>query len=299
MRHIQIEILDRELVGGQRFPSHLFQRFDRHLEGLIAFHLHVLEPLGQHLLGRGDARSAARHADQVPEVPVRMQMRREDPAFPLTGAQHHRARAVPEQDTGAAVRPIHQHRHHLGADDQDVPGSGLDEGIAHPQGIHEPATGRREVTGGRPHRAQPLLDQTGGGRQRRVAGAGGHQNQIEIGGSHAGRLQGALGRPRSQIGAGFARSGDATLADSGSFEDPGVRRRHHPLEFGIGEDTLRNVGPGPRNSASHSGASPLSARCCSARLSSMSRWISSLSRLSARPLARRMAFLIALADERP
>src|SRR5207249_10196790 len=171
--------------------------------------------------------------------------------------------------------------------------------ITYRQGIDESATGSRDVAGGCPHRAEPVWNEAGRGRQRRIAGAGRHQNQVKIGRGQARRLQGAFGRFDSPIGAGLARSGNAALADAGSFDNPGIGRGDHSFEVSIREYTLRNIGPGSQNSGSHADGSPLPPCWCCARLSSISRWMSSTRRPSASPLARPMAFLIALTDECP
>ena len=101
-----------------------------------------------------------------------------------------------------------------------------------------------------------MLDHTGRGRKRIIAGTGGQENQVEIGRTHPRSSQGPLRRFHRQIGTGFTGTGHMPLADTGPLDDPFVRGGHHPFQIGISQHFGRHIGAGPGNAGPHAETSP-------------------------------------------
>jgi len=114
-----------------------------------------------------------------------------------------------------------------------------------------------------------MLNQTGGGRNRIVTGAGGQQNHVKIGRTHPRGHQGPLRRFHRQIRTGFSGTSHMSLADTGPFDNPLVRCGHHLFEVDIGQRLGRHVRSGPRDTGLHAGESSVDLAC--EKLSSISR----------------------------
>src|SRR5215813_4576561 len=142
-----------------------------------------------------------------------------------------------------------------------------------------------------------MLNQASRGWERIVTSASGQENHIEVDRPDVRTLERPLGCLHGQVRAGFARASDTTRPDACPFCDPLIRCGDHFLQIGVGDDLLGDVGARPCNARPHAEGSP--AGRLSERLSSMSRWINASTWLSARPFARRIAFLMAFAEERP
>ena len=93
---------------------------------------------------------------------------------------------------------------------------------------------------------------------------------------------------------------DATFADTGPLSNPMIGRRDQLLQLRIGHHAFGRIRPSPGDSRPYHACAPSGrSSWCRAKLSSISRWINSSSLVSAKPFARRMAFLIAFAEDRP
>ena len=93
-----------------------------------------------------------------------MQVSGEHPALTFRCTHNRRTSAVPEQNTGVAIRPIRDRRHHFRPYDQNMPHTGSNIGIGHTKRVDESAAGGRHITSRCAGRSQPVLEQAGGGR---------------------------------------------------------------------------------------------------------------------------------------
>jgi hypothetical protein len=281
---------------------------------------------------RGPVRAAARHADEVEVVAVRLHDRPEDAVVAARLLQHDRAGAVAEQHARVAVRPVDDAGEDLAADDEHVVGlGGLDEAVCQVERVEEADAGGADVGRGRPGRPDVALDQARGRRERHVARDRADEDHVQVLGLHVRSLQRPLGGARAEVREVLALGGDVPLLDPGPRGDPLVRRLDEPLEVGVGEQLLGNVRAGSHHASANQANSPFTSvgrefevvscgfvrgaltthssrlaishaftNFCSLRCSSaICAWIFSARFCLANSAAKRIAFLTAFAEERP
>jgi hypothetical protein len=117
-------------------------------EHLAAFHLHVAADLGEQQLARRSIRS------RVP---------REQLARPVHRFDHHRARAVGEQNGGVAIFPVGEPAHRLCTDQQHALGSHGQQTVRVDEPVHEAGARRIDVARTSGY-AEPVLHFRRGGR---------------------------------------------------------------------------------------------------------------------------------------
>ena len=136
--------------------------------------------------------------------------------------EHHRASAVAEQDAGAAISPVDDPRHHVRSDDQDVAEhAGLDELRPDDQPIPKRGASRPHVERTGPWGPQRLLNQRARGREARMIGRTGRDDdQIEVGSVQAGHRQRVpRGRDGHRAGSLVGRR-DPPLHNPGPLANP-------------------------------------------------------------------------------
>src|SRR3989449_995969 len=250
VRHQQFYVARREPVGLQCELHGLGHEHRGELEHLAPVHHRPVLALPQHLFAHvGVVRQTGAVDPQLFRMTaVGEEMHGEDAAPRVFGgAEHHRARAVAEQDrrVPAAGRLVEPARVHLGADQEDAPvGTGADPGVGHGEAVQEAAAlvahvDRRDVAD-----AQLALEEDAVAGLEMVGGAGTVDDAVEVVGLQAGLGQGLAG--------GLARQGDAGLAvrhpvarlDAAALRDPLVRRVHEPRQVVVGDDPGRDVKAG-------------------------------------------------------
>src|SRR4029453_10513975 len=190
----------------------------------------------------------------------------------------------------------------LPADDQPVGGlSGPDQSVGQVQGVEEADARRRDVGRRGPSRADVALHETGGRRKGHVPRDRADQDHVEVLGLDVGALQGQLGGARAQVREVLPVGCDVPLPDAGPGGDPLVRGLDQFLEIGVGEDLFRNGSARPNDlGAVHRLESYALRRLFSRAWSSaICAWIKSARRRLENSAANLMAFLTALAEERP
>ena len=148
-----------------------------------------------------------------------------------------RPAAVGEQYGCAPVGPVGEGRQRVGADEQYPLGTarGVDHGARGDEPVGEAGAGRVQVER---TAAEPQLgvDDRRSPRHALVGRGGGQDQQVDIGGLHAGHLHGGPAGLDAHGGGGQA---DAALADPGALPDPLVAGVHHRGQVVVGEDLLR------------------------------------------------------------
>ncbi len=163
----------------------------------------------------------------------------------LAGREHHRARAVAEQHAGAAVVPVEDAREHFGADHQSFfVLAGFDERVCGCHGIDEAAAYRLHIECRAVLRAELRLQQAGGAGKDVVGGGGRDNDQVDLGGRHARRLEGTAARLEREVARGLGFLRDVALDDTGAAANPGVARIEPRGELVVHHDARRQVAAG-------------------------------------------------------
>src|SRR3990172_9325281 len=96
---------------------------------------------------------------------------------------------------------------------------------------------------------QPLLEETSGGGKKHVRCHRADEDQVYIDRVDASRLERASPRAFGQIRSGFTISGDSTLRDASSGNDPLIAGADDPFQICIVEDSIWNRGARAHNPA--------------------------------------------------
>ena len=207
------------------------------------------------------------------------------------------ARAVAEEHAGVPVGPVDVPRQDLAADDEDVLGlARLDQAVGEVEGVEKPDTGRAHVGRRRPGRAEVALDEAGGRRKGHVARDRSHEDHVQVLGLHARAFQRLLRRPGAEVGEVLPLGDDVALLDPGARHDPLVRRVDELLQVRVGQELLRDGRSGPDH---HRPIHAFASRSSRAWSSAICAWIFWARLRRENSAAKRMAFLIAFAEERP
>ena len=157
------------------------------------------------------------------------------------------AGGVAEQDAGRAIGPVDDAREHLDPDHQHVlelPDA--DEGVGDRHPVEKAGAGRRQIEGAAAgRRAQLLLHEGGGGRERTVAGDGPHDDAVDDRRIDARLETGLPPRLGRQIAGRLRGIQDVALADAGALDDPGVGGVDHARQILVGQDLGGNRATGP------------------------------------------------------
>src|SRR5690606_27539496 len=92
---------------------------------------------------------------------------------------------------------------------------------------------------------QPFLQQAGRGREHQVRRGGADDDQVELVGTGAGRLERTRGRVVREVHGGFAFGGDMALTDAGARGDPLVAGVDDPGQVVVGQHLAGKVAAGP------------------------------------------------------
>ena len=214
-------------------------RVDRAAEHLFALHLHEVAAVGEGRFrcreptpARGDLEDAGRRT-VAPEIP-RQKRRR------IAGGarDHRRARAVAEQDDGAAVVGIGDARQRFRADEEDVAIADADHRSADDEFVHESRAGCREIEG-TTAQSERVADERACVRQWLFGRRGRDDEQVDVVWSESRRASSPLaaGGRRERRGR-FARPRDPPFAYSGALDDPLVTRIDAGFEVGVGDAAL-------------------------------------------------------------
>src|SRR5256712_13719169 len=250
VRHQQFHVARREPVGLERELHRLWHEHRGELEHLAPVHHRPVLTLLQHLLAhvRVVRQAGAVDPQLFGMTAVGEEMHREDAApRVLGGAEHHRARAVAEQDRRVppAARLVEPARVHPGTDPEDAPGgTRADPSVGHGEGGQEAAAlvahvDRRDVAD-----AQLALKEDAVAGLEMVGGAGTVDDAVEVAGLQAGLGQGLAGGLARQRDAGLAVRHPVARLDAAALRDPLVRRVHEPGQVVIGDEPGRDVKAG-------------------------------------------------------
>ena len=191
----------------------------------------------------------ARHAQDADVLAVGVQVGSQD-AGRVAGLQHHGARAVAEQHAGGAVVEIEDAAEHLGADHQRLVRRAVgDQRVGHRQRVDEAAAHRLHVEHRATGNAQLVLHDGRGGRKHHVRRGGGNDDQVDVAGLQAGRLQRGLRRRHRQLAGRHIGRGKVARLNAGALDDPFVRSLDAPRgQFGhqvvVGHPARRQVAAG-------------------------------------------------------
>src|SRR5688572_604110 len=292
------DLLVREALLGEQLGRDVGHRLHGDLERLVPLHLDVRELLRE--LGRvvrRTVRAAARHADEVGVVAVRLHDASEDAVVALRRLEDDGAGAVAEEDARRAVGPVHDAREDLSADDEDVLRlARLDEAVGEVKAVEETGARRRQVRRRRLRRAEVALDEARGRRKERVARDRPDEDHVEVFRGHVRALQRELRRLRAQVGELLPLRDDVALLDPGPRRDPLVRGVDELLQVGVRQELFRHGGAGADDSGPVHALTRVASREWS---SAIEDWIFSARPCRENSAANRMAFLIAFALDRP
>ncbi len=179
---------------------------------------------------------------QVTAGAVGAQRRGHDPAGHAGAFQHHRPRAVAEEDARAAVAPVKHPRHRLRADDDGIAHRAGGDGLrGHLQGVDEAGAGGAQVKRAGPPRAEVVLHQAGRGREHVARRRSGDDDEIDLRWMQIGHGQGARGGLEGQGGRRLVRGGNVAGADAGALVDPFVRRVYQVGQLVVADGPVGQV----------------------------------------------------------
>ena len=233
MRHDPVHILAAHPDLGERGFSGFGQFFHCVAEDFLARHVQM---------PRCPGRGAAIDVKQVLEAAIGMQIGRQDAPVGIGASavlrfQHQRARAVAEQNAGAAVFPVHQLGKGLGADDQHAAGLTCDhQRIGGGQGIDKSGADRLHVEGKTGRHAKLGLHHRCRRGKGEIGGRGRNDHRIDIDGIHAGIAQRRAGRGGRHVRGRLAFGREMPPFDARAGADPFVGRIDDLFKFAIGHD---------------------------------------------------------------
>src|SRR5690349_7152280 len=243
VRHEHVEVVDRDAGPVQRLGGDLGHLVGRPPEHRAALHHQVRHRrlvLGHHVapvLGL---------TDQVELLAVGAPDDRAD-AHLVGGSDHRAARAVGEDEGGAAVVQARDVGEPLDADHQHVLGAAAADHVrAEREAVAEPGAGGRDVEGGRLVGAELVGDRGGDGwglqhvRHRR------DDHAVDLRRLDAGPLHGLAGRGHRHHLDALVGPGEAPLLDAGALLDPLVAGVDGLDDLGVGDHPRRAVGADPQ-----------------------------------------------------
>src|SRR5665213_2753905 len=216
--------------------------------------------------------------------------------------QHHRARAVAEQDAGTTVGPVQEAAHAFRADQEHRIGlAAPDEIVRHRQAIDEAGTNRLNVEGSAVGHPQPGLHARGGGGKGFVGCGGAADDDVDFARVHARVGQSLARRRQRQVRSLLAIAHHAALADAGALADPGIRGIHDLGQIVVGDDFLRQIGTTTDDAGTdHAPTVPTRARSAVMRvLMSALAMVMAMSSAEAKPMASVPPWLFTTTPPRP
>ena len=189
------------------------------------------------------------HPEKLAAGAVRAEVESEEARL-LRPLEHHRTRAVAEENDRRAVIPVEDAGEHVSADDKSAIGKTRSE---HPvrldDGVHEAGAAGREVVGACVGGTELVGEDH---RRRRKGHVGRHRRddeEIDVLAGEARLRERGLAPGQRKVGERLRVGSDPALADPGALDDPLVRRVDEPLELGVVEHAVGRVGaePGDRD----------------------------------------------------
>ena len=110
------------------------------------------------------------------------------------------------------------------------------------QCVDETRAAGADVKGGCVLQLEQFLDDTGGGGELHIAGAGGHDDQIDIPGGHSGHFHRFTGGGGAKVRRRLVIGGDMALFDAGPAKNPVVLWRYRVRQHRVGQYFFRQVG---------------------------------------------------------
>ena len=208
-------------VSFEGFFGDIRHRSDGLLEQPIAFH-------GQDIGSRGRIGEQFRQVvvsldgmEQIPEPAIGLDVGGQDAAIPIPALEHDGSGTVAQQNTGAAVFPVHDRGEPLGSDDQHMLGlAQADAVVGLFEGVDESRTTGGNIEGRRIVGFKFFLDHAGGRGEQVVGGYRGHHDGIDLIGRNVRHIQGFSGSCGSQVAGGLL----GILVGNASFLKPPAAR---------------------------------------------------------------------------
>ena len=206
-------------------------------------HLYVMRTAADRLQAGRSRAAAGRNCQQLRARPVAAKHRSCDTARHVAGSQEHRAGAIPKQDAGRTIGPIHHPAQRFRANDQYVLGvsrQNLPAGDA--ESIHKTGTGRAQIKGAGIDDAQIVLDDAGCGWEQMLGRTGRADDQIHSARMEVGHLKRFARRLRPQRGAGLlGRGHDPSLLNPCSCANPLVLCIDNLLKIMVRDHAFGNL----------------------------------------------------------
>ena len=242
--HQQVHVAGRETVLRQQPPADLLGLAHREPEDRLAVLVHVVQPLLDGLVGRGQPAPAGGHLQRRSPAAVDLVRVVEDPDGGVVRRREHgHPGAVAEQHARRPVGVVDDARHDVGPDRQHV--AMRPEGHllgSHRQREGEAGAGRAEIEAPGVGRPDLVLEHARGRREDRVGRRRAHDDEADVG---RGDARAPDRFPRG-LGGGIRRCDaavdDVPLADAGALHDPLVGGRHHLLEVRVRQHARGHVG---------------------------------------------------------
>ena len=171
----------------------------------------------------------------------------------VRGFQYHRTGAITKEHAGAPVLEIQDAGENFRPDDECAAGAtGFDQRIGNGQRIDKSAANRLHIQGRAADSTELALQNTSCRGKHHVRRGGGNDDEIDIKGRAARRLQSRLAGMQGQITANNTLVCKVAGADAAALDDPVVRclntvlrqARHH---IGIAEPPRRKIPAGTCN----------------------------------------------------
>ena len=183
----QVDVLAGETRAIEGAVAGFGHRAHGVLEHFAAGHLHVRRAILEHLVTERRRGAAGGAPEQLRQRTIAAHEGRQDAARAITAAHDRGARTVAEEHCGAAILPIDDRAHLLGAhDERRLDGAGRNQSFRDGQPVQPPATGGRHVEGRGARRTKGRLHVDGGGRQQPVRRGRGDDDRVDLGGGDAG-----------------------------------------------------------------------------------------------------------------
>src|SRR6516162_1802983 len=192
-----------------------------------------------------DKRAAVGNADLVGQAAVAAPDHRPDPGCGIRfghRADHRGARAVREDNAGGPVSPVDPLGELLRPDHQHVPcAAGPHRVAGRAQRVTEAGARRVQVVGTRCQDLEPGGHAGGGVGDHDLRGAGGHDDQVDVGGGQAARGQRLPTRCHGHVHDRLVRAGQPPAGDADPAADPLVAGVDGYRKLLVGEHVRRLI----------------------------------------------------------
>ena len=164
-----------QAIFRQGFVNYPSQGVDGDLENLVTLHLEITATrLVLRVVG-----GQIGHIEQILILPIRMDMRTEQPRL-LRRSENHSASAIAEEHAGGSIRPVNQAGIHLAADHQNMSCTARAYVLVrNAEGEDKPRTGRLHIKSGAISDFQPMLQQTRRTGKHAIGRTRAHDDEIQ------------------------------------------------------------------------------------------------------------------------